>query len=316
MEAPVSILLVEDSEQDAYFVLRHLQQQGMKVVSRRVDTLDDLESALPERHWDVILCDYTLPSFEAPQALAALTLSGLDIPFIVISGIASDDVAVAMMRSGAQDYIPKTNLGRLVPAIEREIGEARRRRSFAGIEVRAGAIMEVAQEAIIMMDPAGKVSFWNPAAERILGYPASEAMGQDLHALIAPPEYHSAFRQALPHFQRTGEGGAIARTLDLNAVRKDGHRITVSLSLSSVALNGGWYAIGIIQDVTEQRRAEEQLRVLSRGIEFSPASIVITDPEGKIVYVNRKFVEVSGYEAHEVIGQNPRVLKSGETSPA
>jgi two-component system, NtrC family, sensor kinase len=314
MESRIAILLVEDSEPDADLLLRYVTQAGMSVVSRRVETIDEMMAALDERQWDVILCDYVLPAFDAPGALEALKSTGMDIPFIVISGNVAHDVAITMMKSGAQDYIPKTDLGRLLPAIEREIDGVRRRRQHAVLEVRAGAIIEAAQEGIIMMDPSGVITFWNPAAERILGYPACEAVGRDLHTLLAPQAYHAAFRSAFPQFQQTGEGGAIARTLDLNALRKDGQQITVSLSLSSLALNGGWFAIGIIQDVTEQRAAEERLRLLSRGIDFSPASIVITDPEGNIVYVNRKFEEVSGYEAKEVMGLNPRVLRSGETS--
>ena len=316
MDQSIAILLVEDSELDAALLLRNIEKAGFSVVSRRVDTIDEMRAALYDSRWDIILSDYVLPTCDAPSALEALKMTGMDIPFIVVSGVVADDVAIATMRLGAQDYIPKTDFGRLVPAIQREISEARRRRQYAVLEVRAGAIMEAAQEAIIMMDPAGLITFWNPASERILGYPAREALGQDLHRLLAPAAYHAAFKQALPRFQRTGEGEVLAGTRDLSAVRKDGTQITVSLSLSSVALNGGWYAIGIIQDVTEQRRSEEQLRVLSRGIDFSPASIVITDPHGNIVYVNRKFVEVSGYAASDVMGQNPRILKSNDKSQA
>ena len=314
MKAAIAILLVEDSERDADLLFQHFRQTGTPFTAVRVDTLDAMVSALQERPWDVLLCDYMLPSFEAPRALAALKETGLDIPFIVISGVVADDVAIAMMTSGALDYIPKTDLARLVPAIEREIAEARRRRQHAVLEVRAGAIMEAAHEAIIIMDPDGKISFWNSAAEQIFGYTSGEAVGTDLHQLIAPQRYHDGFKAAFPRFQRTGEGKAIATPIDLHAVRKDGSEIAVSLSLSRLQLNGNWYAIGIIQDVTEQRKTEERLRILSAGIEYSPASIVITDPQGTIVYVNRKFAAVSGYDVSEVIGQNPRVLKSNETS--
>jgi two-component system, NtrC family, sensor kinase len=313
MDTSISILIVEDSAADAALVLQHMQDAGLSVSSRRVETAEQMSAALSDSEWNAILCDYQLPEFDAPEALALLKATGRDIPFVVISGAVSEDIAVAMMKAGAQDYVPKSNLRRLVPAIQREMAEARRRHEHVAVEVRAGAIMEAAQEAIVMLDPEGIISFWNPAAEKIFGYSAKEALGKDLHALLAPLRYHAAFKMAYPTFQRTGEGPAIAQTLDLSALHKSGLEITISLSLSKLRLNDRWYAIGLIRDVTEDRRKEDQLRTLSRAIEFTPASIVITDPQGSIQYVNRKFLEVTGYEPDEVQGKTPRILKSGET---
>jgi PAS domain S-box-containing protein len=315
MDERISILFVEDSETDAQLVLHHLESEGLRVECHRVESAEQMSGALQAQHWDIILCDYQLPDFEAPEALALLKASRLDVPLIVISGAVSEDVAVAVMKAGAQDYIPKNNLRRLVPAVEREYLEVRRRRERAEVEIRAGAIMDAAQDAIIMMDPAGLISFWNPAAEQILGYSAQEAIGRNLHSLLAPPRYRDAFHAAFPGFQRTGEGAAVAKILELHALHKSGREITISLGLSTLRLNNSWYGIGIIRDITEHRLAEDRLRTLSRGIEFTPASIVITDPRGNIEYVNRKFLDVTGYETSEVLGRNPRVLKSGETTP-
>jgi PAS domain S-box-containing protein len=124
-------------------------------------------------------------------------------------------------------------------------------------ESRLGAIAASAQDAILMMDPAGAVTFWNSAAERILGYTPAEALGRNLHDLIAPQRYHEAHHAALPEFVRSGQGGAVGRTLELQALRKDGREIAVALSLSAVRLQGGWHAVGIMRDITEQKRAEE-----------------------------------------------------------
>ena len=118
-------------------------------------------------------------------------------------------------------------------------------------EARMRAITDSAQDAILMMNPEGKVSYWNPAAERIFGYTAAEATGQDLHALIAHSRYHEAHRAALPAFLATGKGAAIGRTLDLTAIRKDGQEIEVQLSLSALQLGGLWHSVGIVRDVTE-----------------------------------------------------------------
>jgi PAS domain S-box-containing protein len=182
-------------------------------------------------------------------------------------------------------------------------------------EGRLRAITDSAQDAILMMDPEGRVSYWNPAAVRILGYTSAEAFGQNLHELIAPDHFHAAHHAAYPGFRQTGQGAAIGKTLDLEARRKDGQKIFVQLSLSGVQMDDGWNAVGIIRDITERRRMEDKLRQLSLAVEQSPASIMITDPAGNIEYVNRKFTEVTGYTLAEVLGKNPRILKSGETGP-
>src|ERR1700733_3235489 len=118
------ILIVEDSEDDEVLLLRFLRAAGYVVESTRVETADALKAALQER-WDLVVSDYHLSGFTAPEAFAILKESGLDIPFIIVSGTVGEDAAVRAMKAGVHDYIVKGNLGRLVPAVERELREAR-----------------------------------------------------------------------------------------------------------------------------------------------------------------------------------------------
>jgi PAS domain S-box-containing protein len=127
-------------------------------------------------------------------------------------------------------------------------------------EAKLHAITDSAQDAILMMDPQGAISYWNPAAESVLGYPREEAIGKDLHRLLAPEPYHSAHHAAFPEFVRTGRGNAVGKTLELAARRKDGREIAISLSLSAVLLEDKWHAVGILRDITERKQAEESLR--------------------------------------------------------
>ncbi len=140
-------------------------------------------------------------------------------------------------------------------------------------EVCLRAITGSAQEAIMMITPRGTISFWNPAAERLFGYTAEEAIGQDLHALITPPRYRAMFAKAFPLFCQTGQGGAIGKTMELHALRKDGAEIPVELSLSALQLQDGWHAVGILRDITERQRAEQELietnTALLRQTEFA-----------------------------------------------
>ncbi len=127
-------------------------------------------------------------------------------------------------------------------------------------ETTLRCITESAQDAILMMDSKGKISYWNPAAERILGYTLDEAIGRNLHELLVPPRYLAAHHEAFPGFQTTGQGNAIGKTLELHARRKDGKEICVELSLSSIEINNFWHSVGIVRDTTERERAEMELR--------------------------------------------------------
>ena len=116
-------LLVEDDPRDAELVLRELHKAGFDVTSVRVDTAADMCRALETDQFDLVLSDYTLPSFGAPAALSCLQSRKLDIPFLIVSGVVNEQIAVEVMQAGAHDFIPKSNLTRLVPAIERELRE-------------------------------------------------------------------------------------------------------------------------------------------------------------------------------------------------
>lgn len=135
MSTPLRILIVEDSEDDIFLLLHELRKGGYAPEYVSVCTADSMRAALAERQWDVITADYNMPGFTALAALKLLQESGLDLPFIVVSGKIGEDQAVAAMKAGAHDYVMKQNLSRLVPAIEREIRDADERRRRREAEV-------------------------------------------------------------------------------------------------------------------------------------------------------------------------------------
>ncbi|MBV8878618.1 MAG: hybrid sensor histidine kinase/response regulator [Planctomycetaceae bacterium] len=139
MKTPLRVLIVEDSPDDALLILHELRRGGYEPHHVRVDTEKGMREAVIGGTWDVVLADYAMPQFSGGTALAMLRKTGLDIPFIIVSGAIGEDTAVAAMKAGAHDYVMKTNLGRLVPAVEREIREAvvRRERREASEELAA-----------------------------------------------------------------------------------------------------------------------------------------------------------------------------------
>lgn len=128
MSNPLNILIVEDSEDDTLLLLRELRRGGYEPLYERVETAAAMRAALARQAWDVVVADYNLPHFNALAALNVLQASGLDPPFIIISGTVGEDIAVAAMKAGAHDYLRKGRLARLIPAIERELREVQVRR--------------------------------------------------------------------------------------------------------------------------------------------------------------------------------------------
>lgn len=130
-------------------------------------------------------------------------------------------------------------------------------------ELLMRAINDSAQDAIVMMDTGGRISYWNPAAYHIFGYTNDEAIGQDLHSMLAPLRYKKLYEAALLKFQRSGRGDVVGKTLELKALRKNGEEFSMELSLSGVQLEHGWHAVGIIRDISERKQAEETIRQMA-----------------------------------------------------
>jgi signal transduction histidine kinase len=148
MSRQIHVLIVEDSESDASLIELELKQAGHEFVTRRVVTAHEMSTALDERAVDVIICDYTLPQFSAPDALELVKAHGLDVPFFVVSGSIREERAVEMMRAGAHDYLLKGNLARLGPAVEREVREAADRLSRRKETARLAEERKLAEEAV------------------------------------------------------------------------------------------------------------------------------------------------------------------------
>src|SRR5580658_9575112 len=122
------VLMVEDSEDDAETILRELRRHGFTPYAERVEDAASMDKALAGKSWDVILSDCAMPRFSANEALAVMRGKGLDVPFLLVSGTIAEETAAAAMRAGAHDFVRKDTLGRLGPAVEREIGACERRR--------------------------------------------------------------------------------------------------------------------------------------------------------------------------------------------
>jgi two-component system, cell cycle sensor histidine kinase and response regulator CckA len=195
MSSPLSVLIVEDFEDDALLVLRELRRGGYKLTHDRVETPATLREALERHAWDIVISDYTMPTFNALDALKILQSKQLDIPFIIVSGTIGEETAVAAMKAGAQDYILKGNLTRLMPAVERELREAegRQKRHSAeqALEISEDRFMTLcasAPLAILQFDTQGKNVYVNPLWQKISGFSAEDSLGDAWLQAIHPED--------------------------------------------------------------------------------------------------------------------------------
>lgn len=243
MTNEIRVLLAEDVEDDATLMLRHLRKSGFELQCTRVQTGEDLRDALMTQHWDVILCDYKMPRFSAPDALRLVQDTGLDIPFIVVSGTVGEDVAVECLRSGAADFVSKDNLARLAPAITRELADAATRRarrraeeSLRRSEENARRIVAASKDAMVVVDGEGFVRFANPSARQMLGESETlQGMSLDLTLSV---------------------GG----DSELEIPTTDDSRLVVETSISQVDWGGEPHYLVVLHDVTMRKQAELRLR--------------------------------------------------------
>lgn len=145
-------------------------------------------------------------------------------------------------------------------AIQDRVNELTKAKEIAeASEIRLRTLTDSANDAIVMMNSQDVISYWNPAAERILGYPAEEALGQNIYRLLVPERYRTASERAVAKLTHGGRGKIVGRTYELFARKKDGSEFPISLSLSAVSLNSEWHALSIIRDISDIRKADELL---------------------------------------------------------
>ncbi len=133
---------------------------------------------------------------------------------------------------------------------------------------KLNAVTRSALDAIIMIDPDGRIQFWNPASERIFGHSEEEMLGQNLHKIILPSKYSDAHRKGFEKFQQTGTGAAIGKVLELSGLRKNGSEFPVELALTTIRLGEEWGSVGIIRDITERKQNEYERLLQQKELEI------------------------------------------------
>lgn len=263
MDKRLRVLNVEDNENDSILLKRHLVRAGYACELRREESASGFESALREGGWDVILADYYLPSFNALDALHLAQKSGVDVPFIVVSGAVGEQAAVDVLCEGAADYVMKDSLGRLVPAIERELqkAEERKRRRIAEealreSEMRLRGILANSPNAVFMKDLEGRYVLVNRCYEKLLGMSEAQISGKTDVELF-PPEYATQYMANEAAVSATGVPAQFQERVPL----PDGIHIRLANRFPLYGADGTAEGVcTICTDITDLKRSEDSMR--------------------------------------------------------
>ena len=258
MSKPVKILIVEDSEDDAKLALRALRRGGFDPTYRRVQTAVDLEAALAQERWDAVISDFNMPGFTGMDALRIFRSTGLDIPFILISGTIGEATAVDAMKAGASDYIMKKSLARLAPALERELKEAQMRaahrqaqRELVLSEQRLRTIIEAEPECVKVVSKEGLLLEMNAAGLAMLEADSLAAVQSRPLLDFIVPEYHAAFTALFKRVIRGEKGILEFEVIGL----KGGRRWLETHAAPLGGTNGeGAMLLGVTRDITERKQ--------------------------------------------------------------
>ena len=319
MKNVLKILMLEDLPSDVELIKRELNKNGFQYQLISVDNKNDFEKGLSDYRPELILSDYSLPSFTGLEALKIVLDQRINVPFIIVTGSINEETAVECIKAGAWDYITKENLLRLVPAIQ---GALEKHDFLRQKEQAEKALLESEQKfrhsfhfantgmCLVALD--GKILQVNAKLCQIMGYEADDLEQKTIYEIT----HEKDIPLTRKIYSDSIKGKLESAEFEKRYIHKDGSEIwaNITISLAVDQKKQPLYFVLHIQDVTQKRIDEDLIRKLSISIEQSPTMIMITDLHGQIEYVNPKFLEVTGYSIGEVIYNYPSILRSGKMS--
>lgn len=273
MKKDIRILLIEDSEDDACLLLHQFNQAGYTPHCKRIDNASDLKTALENESWDVIISDYSLPSFTGHNALEILKETNLDLPFILVSGNIEDNIAISAMKSGAHDFLEKNNLSRLIPVIEREIAEAEIRKKekettqkLRKSEERLRVALRSIADSIITTDVNGNIELINKTAEHITGWNYKDAIKKPLTEVFNIINDYTSERYPDPIIEILEQNEIIEFHNHTVLIDKNNNHKYITGNAAPIKDNSNNIigAVIVFRDETESRKIERELQKASQ----------------------------------------------------
>lgn len=311
----LKVLSLEDSDLDFEIISLQLINAGYDLNINQVDNRNDFLSAIQNDFFDVVLADFNLPQFDAFEALKLCNEICPDIPFICVSGSIGEIIAIELLKKGAVDYVLKDRMERLPFAIKRAIGDAHEKKALKIAEetlrknenIQRKLVSNIG-DVIIIIGKNGLITYTSPNIENLFGWKPEEQVGKHTEEIVHPFDLKIAKKFEAKISKKHGVKG----TLELRYKQKDGQYVWVEIIMVNLMDDPDIRGIlGNYHDISERKKVEESLVNLKTAIDKSKVSVVITNREGIIEYVNPFFIETTGYSLNECLGQTPGVLNSG-----
>ncbi len=315
MDSILKILMVEDLTSDAELILHQIRKGDIKFIDKIVDTkegyLDELENFKP----DIILSDYSLPSFNGMQALLIKEKLAPSIPFILVTGSINEETAVDIMKAGADDYILKDHIVRLGPAIlqaiEKKVILKQKNAAEEKLKIFSRAIEQNAA-SIVITNFKGDIEYVNPKFSALTGYSSEEVTGKNPRILKSGSKSSSDYKQLwdtiISGMEWRGE---------FQNVKKNGEIYFESALISPITDENGTitHFLAIKEDVSELKKVDKRIKLLAHSLESISECVFVSDNNHFIIYTNDAFNTTYGYLEGEVIGKNRNILLAPESIP-
>lgn len=326
MNIPINVLIIEDSKTDTELIIRKLESSGYSVHHKQADTKKSFIDALEAEKWDIILCDYILPGLSGFDALAYLREKEIDIPLLIVSGKIDEATAVETMRQGATDYILKDNLTRLVPAVEREVRDARFRyerkrmeKELIDAKIMLDKTFESLEEAVFIIDPQERtILTCNPAVRHIFGYEKEDLIGKSTSLLhVDETSYEKFGKESLQVLNKEG-----VYYTEFEMRRSDGAIFATENTVTEIHDSDGNRSgiVSVVRDITGRKKAEQQLKQseerFRKLIEHAPDGLVLIGKQNTFTYISPSAYKIFGYTPGEMLSiLNPDELTHPDDLP-
>ncbi|GJD19384.1 hypothetical protein RIVM261_043400 [Rivularia sp. IAM M-261] len=327
MSMPLRVLIVEDSDDDELMIVRTLQSNGYDVTYTRVETAVEMDAALDLNIWDLVLCDYCLPDFDGLEALKIMQNKGIDLPFIIVSGAINEEIAVSAMKAGASDFVTKSRLMRLVPAIRRELKEAENRRA----RLKSELALQKTQEQLRFVLETNFMGTWewnittneitcSSSCEYLFDITSGTGSNLDIFIDRIHPQDRDAMLEALKTAQKLHqtyqhEYRVIWQDGSIHWIQAIGDFYQPTDAKDNLSSKNYNRMLGIVIDVTKQKLAEQKIYEQAALLDVATNAILLRHLNGIVTYWNKGAERLYGWTAEEVIGKNAYNILYGDYLP-